>query len=189
MSACKPVTTPLAEGMKLSLDPNQVPVDKGRYQRLVGRLMYLAHTRPDLSHALSVVIHYMHDPGEQHMQAIMRILCYLKRSLGNGLLFRKNAHFGIERYTDAAWAGSIDDRRSTFGYFTFVGGNLLMWRSKKQNVVTWSSAEVEYRSMVLGICELLWLKFLLQDLGVRHSQPMKLFCDNKAARDIAHNPV
>ena len=63
MSACKPVATPLVEGTKLSLYPNQVPVDKGRYQRLVGRLMYLAHTRHDLAHALSVVSQYMHDPG------------------------------------------------------------------------------------------------------------------------------
>ena len=67
MSACKPVTTLLAEGMKLSLDPNQVPVDKGRYQRLVGRLMYLAHIGPDLAHALNVVSPYMHNPGKQHM--------------------------------------------------------------------------------------------------------------------------
>ena len=68
--------------MKLSIDLNQVPVDKGRYQKLVGRLMYLAHTRPELAHALSVVSQYMHDPKEQHMNAVMRILSYLKGSPG-----------------------------------------------------------------------------------------------------------
>lgn len=77
----------------------------------------------------------------------------------------------------------------TSGYFTFVGGNLVTWRSKKQAAVARSCAKAEYRSMTLGICEILWLKLLLQDLGVKHSQPMKLFCDNKAAREIAHNPV
>ncbi|KAM1346354.1 hypothetical protein ACFX13_036411 [Malus domestica] len=189
MSACQPVATPLEEGLKLSVDPNQVPIDKGRYQRLVGRLMYLAHTRPDLAYALSVVSQYMHDPGEQHMNAVTRILRYLKGSPGKGILFKRNNHFSVEGYTDADWAGSIDDRRSTSDYFTFVGGNLVTWRSKKQNVVAHSSAEAEYKGMALGICEILWLKLLLSDLGIQHDQPMKLFCDNKAARDIAHNPV
>ena len=72
--ACQLVATPLEEGLKLNIDPNQVPVDKGTYQRLVGHLMYLAHTRPDLAYALSVVSQYMHDPREQHMNAMMRIL-------------------------------------------------------------------------------------------------------------------
>ncbi|XP_050160303.1 secreted RxLR effector protein 161-like [Malus sylvestris] len=145
MSACQPVATPLEEGLKLSVDPNQVPVDKGRYQRLVGRLMYLAHTRPDLAYALSVVSQYMHDPGKHRMNAVIRILRYLKGSPGKGILFKKNNHLRVEGYIDADWAGSVDDRRSTSGYFTFVGGNLVTWRSKKQNVVARSSAEAEYR--------------------------------------------
>ncbi|CAN6677420.1 unnamed protein product [Malus baccata var. baccata] len=189
MSACQPVATPLQEGLKLSVNLNQVPVDKGRYQRLVGRLMYLAHTRPDLVYALSIVSQYMHDPGEQHMNVVMRILRYLKGSPSKRIFFKKNNHFSVKGYTDADWAGSIDDRRSTSGYFTFVGGNLVTWRSKKQNVVARSSAEAEYRGMALGICEILWLKLLLSDLGLQHDHPMKLFCDNKAARDIAHNLV
>ncbi|KAM1012004.1 hypothetical protein ACFX2C_047285 [Malus domestica] len=101
MSACQPVATPLEEGLKLSVDPNQVPVDKRRYQRLVGRLMYLAHTRPDLAYALSVVSQYMHDPREQHMNAVMRILRYLKGSPGKGILFKRNNHLRVEGYTDA----------------------------------------------------------------------------------------
>ena len=120
MLACKLVATLLAEEMKLSLDHNHVPVNKGRYQRLVGRLMYLAHTRPDFAYALSVVSQYMHDSGEQHMSTVMKILCYLKGSPGKGILFRKNEHFKIEGYTDADWVGLVADRCSTSGYFTFV---------------------------------------------------------------------
>ncbi|RVW75762.1 Retrovirus-related Pol polyprotein from transposon RE1 [Vitis vinifera] len=146
----------------MCVEPNQVSTDKGRYQRLVGRLMYLAHTRPDLAYALSVVSQYMHNPGEQHMKEV---------------------------YTDADWAGAVDDRRSTSGYFTFVGGNLVTWKSKKQNVVARSSAEAEFRGMALGLCEALWLRLLLQDIGYLSRQPIRLFCDNKAAYDIAHNPV
>ena len=100
------------------------------------------------------------------MNAVIRILRYLKSAPGKGILFSKNTNNpNIKVYTDADWAGAVDDRRSTSGYFTFVGGNLVTWRSKKQNVVARSSAEAEYRGMALGMCEALWLKFLLQDLG------------------------
>ncbi|RVW46696.1 Retrovirus-related Pol polyprotein from transposon RE1 [Vitis vinifera] len=190
MSGCQPVNTPIEEGLKLCVEPNQVSTNKGRYQRLVGRLMYLAHTRPDLAYALSVVSHYMHNPGEQHMNAVMHILRYLKNAPGKGILFTKNVdHQSIEVYTDADWAGAVDDRRSTSGYFTFVRGNLVTWKSKKQNVVAHSSAEAEFRDMTLGLCEALWVRLLLQDLSYLSRQPIRLFCDNKAACDITHNPV
>nr|CAN68502.1 hypothetical protein VITISV_015736 [Vitis vinifera] len=190
MSGCQPVNTPIGEGLKLCVELNQVSTDKGRYQRLVGRLMYLTHTRPDIAYALSVVSQYMHNPREQHMNAVMRILRYLKNASGKGILFTKNVdHQSIEVYTDADWASAVDDRRSTSGYFTFVGGNLVTWKSKKQNVVARSSAEAEFRGMALGLCEALWLRLLLQDLGYLSRQPIQLLCDNKAACDIAHNLV
>ena len=190
MSACQPIDTPMEEGLKLCVESNQIPVDKGRYQRLVGRLMYLAHTRPDLAYALTVVSQFMHNPGEQHMNSVMRILRYLKSAPGKGLMFTKKEDWqNVSVYTDADWAGAIDDRRSTSGYFTFVGGNLVTWRSKKQNVVARSSAEAEFRGMAFGLCEALWLRLLLQDLGYPPKHPIQLFCDNKAACDIAHNPV
>ena len=92
-------------------------------------------------------------------------------------------------YTDADWVGYKGDRRSTSGYFTFLGGNLVTWRSKKQNVVARSSGEAELRGMILGICEGLWLKFLLQDLGYSPNKPIQLYCDNKASCDMAHNSI
>ncbi|RVW26151.1 Retrovirus-related Pol polyprotein from transposon RE1 [Vitis vinifera] len=121
IEGCQPVNTPIEEGLKLCVEPNQVSTDKERYQRLMGRLMYLAHTRPDLAYALSVVSQYMHNPGEQHMNAVMCILMYLKNAPGKGILFAKNVdHHSIEVYTDADWASAVDDRRSTSGYFTFA---------------------------------------------------------------------
>ena len=123
------------------------------------------------------------------MDAVIRILRYLKSSPGKGLMFSKNNHLDIEGYTDVDWAGNISDRKSTSGYFTFIGENLVTWRSKKQKVVALSSAEAEFRGMVKGICELLWLKRLLTEIGFAPSSEMDLFCDNKAAIDIAHNPV
>ena len=96
----------------------------------------------------------------------MQYLRYLKSAPGKGILFTKNVDCqSVDAYSDADWAGAIDDRRSTSGYFTFVGGNLITWRSKKQNVVARSSAEAEFRGMTLGICEALWLRLVLMDLG------------------------
>ena len=104
-------------------------------------------------------------------------------------MFRKNNHLSIDGYTNADWAGSITDRKSTSGYFTFVGGNLVTWRSKKQKVVAFSSAEAEFRGMAKGLCKLLWLRRLLEEIGYSSSSAMNLFCDNKAAIEIAQNPV
>ena len=131
----------------------------------------------------------MHFPCEVHMEAILKILRYLKSSFGKGLLFSKNHHLQVETYTDTDWAGSVSDRRFTSRYCTFVGGNLVTWRNKKQSVVARSSAEAEFKAMAQGICELIWVKTLLKELRVAQTNTMKLYCDNKAAINIAHNPV
>ncbi|KAL6333929.1 hypothetical protein AAG906_039343 [Vitis piasezkii] len=136
-----------------------------------------------------MVSQFMHAPGPEHFEAVYRILRYLKGTPGRGLLFKSREHLQIETYTDANWAGSIVDRRSTFGYCSFVGGNLVTWRSKKQNVVTRSSAEAEFRVVAHGICEIMWIRRLLEELKMIGSSPMKLYCENKAAISIAHNPV
>lgn len=95
----------------------------------------------------------------------------------------------METYTDADYAGYVSDRRSTSGYCTFLCGNLVAWKSKKQSVVARSSAEAEFRAMALGICELLWMKQILEDLKIQCEGPMKLFCNNKSTISVAHNPV
>ncbi|GAV87964.1 hypothetical protein CFOL_v3_31388, partial [Cephalotus follicularis] len=139
--------------------------------------------------AVSIVSQYMHDPHSSHLEAAYRILRYLKSSPGRGILFLQDSHLTVEAYTDTDWAGCPDDRRSTSGYCTFVGGNLVTWRSKKQMVVARSSAEAEFRRVAHGICELLWLQGLLAYLNFPVQSPMKLFCDSKSAISIAHNPV
>ncbi|PRQ17544.1 putative RNA-directed DNA polymerase [Rosa chinensis] len=190
MLDCKPIDTPIEQNHCLAEYPDQVSTDRARYQRLVGRLIYLAHTRPDVAYAVSVVSQFMHNPSESHMDAVVRILRYLKSAPGRGVMFSKhNNILEVCGFTDADWAGNITDRRSTSGYFTFVGGNLVTWKSKKQKVVARSSAEAEYRGMAHGVCELLWLRNLLHDLGFKLRSTMQLYCDNRAAIDISQNPV
>jgi hypothetical protein len=131
----------------------------------------------------------MHAPSREHFEAAYRMPKYLKGTLGKGLMFRKHNHFQVEVYTDTDWVGSVMDSRSTFGYCTFVGRNLVTWSSKKQSAVARSSAEVEFRSFTHGICEALWIKKLLEDLKLLVSLPIKIYCDNKAAISIAQNPI
>jgi len=130
MLGCRTASTPIEQNHKLCAQSGD-PVDKEKYQRLVGRLIYLCHTRPDITYAVSVVSRYMHDPRSGHMDAAYRILRYLKSNPGKGLWFKRNDHLNIEGYCDADWASFLDDRRSTSGYCTFVGGNLVSWTSKK----------------------------------------------------------
>ena len=186
---CKPVSTPIDPNHKLGEAKEEPVVDKRMYQRLVGRLIYLAHSRPDIAYSVSVISQFMHDPRESHLQAVYRVLHYLKGNPGKGILFKKNDNLTLEAYTDADYAGSVVDRISTTGYCIFLGGNLVTWRSKKQNVVARSSAESEFRAIAQGLCELLWLKIILDDLRVKWEYPMKLYSDNKSAINIAHNPI
>ncbi|RVW46787.1 Retrovirus-related Pol polyprotein from transposon RE1 [Vitis vinifera] len=154
---CKPVSTPMDPNHKLGEAKEEPMVDKRMYQRLVGRLIYLAHTRPDIAYSVSLISQFMHDPREPHLQPAYR-------EFPTGL-------------------------RSTTGYCTFLGGNLVTWRSKKQNVVARLSAESEFRAIAQGLYELLWLKIILNDLRIKWDGPMKLYCDNKSAINIAHNPI
>lgn len=189
MLGCRPVETPMDPNIKIGMKKDCPQVDKGRYQRLVGKLIYLSHTRPDIGFVVSVMSQFMNNPTEEHMEAVYRVLRYLKGTPGKGLLFKKNSSRNIKVYSDADWAGSQSDRRSTSGYCTFVWGNLVTWRSKKQPVVARSSAEAEYRALVNGICEGMWLKRLLSELKLEDGHPVDLICDNQAAISIAKNPV
>ncbi|KAK2967357.1 hypothetical protein RJ640_026371 [Escallonia rubra] len=188
MLTCKPVETPMEINHELGTSSSQSLVDVGRYQRLVEKLIYLTNTRPEIAYVVSMVSQFMHAPSEKHMNAVYRILRYLKGAPRKGLLYSKNEASTIEGYTDADWAGDQLNMKSTSGYLIFVEGNLVTWRSKKHKVVTRSSAEAEFQSMAYGLCELLWIKGVLKDLGIECSRPISLFCDNKSAIEIAQNP-
>ncbi|XP_073116145.1 uncharacterized protein [Elaeis guineensis] len=127
MLGYRPIATPIEQNHRLVADTG-VPIDRERYQRLVGRLIYLSHTRPDIAFAVSVVSQFMYDLRSVHMDAVTRILRYLKSCPGRGLLYSNHGNLRVECYTDADWAGSFDDRRSISGYCIFVGGCCLLYR-------------------------------------------------------------
>ena len=191
MLGCKPVENPMDPNTKLMKDEEAGPIYPNieRYRRLVGKLNYLTITRPSIAFPVSVVSQFMSCPRISHMDAVVHILKYLKGTLGIGLVYEKRRHLDIEAFSDADWAGSPFDRRSTTGFCVFVGGNMVSWKSKKQHTVACSSAESEYRAMAQTTRELVWLKQLLKELGEEIKKPMQLYCDNKAAMYIASNPV
>ncbi|RVX23211.1 Retrovirus-related Pol polyprotein from transposon RE1 [Vitis vinifera] len=189
MLDCKPVDTPMDPNVKLVPGQGEPLGDPGRYRRLVGKLNYLTITHPDISFPVSVVSQFLQSPCDSHWDAVIRILQYIKSTPGQGVLYENRGHTQVVGYTDADWAGSPTDRRSTSGYCVFIGGNLISWKSKKQDVVARSSAEAEYRAMALATCELIWLRHLLQKLRFGKDEQMKLICDNQAALHIASNPV
>ena len=142
---------------------------------LVGKLINLSHTKPDISYAIRVVSRFMHLPQVPHMDVVMRILKYLMGTSSRGVFFRKNGHFNLMGYIDADWAGDRDIRKFTLGYFTLVGGNLVTKRSKNQKVVALLSLEEEFRGIAKGITEILWLMKLLFELKFPTKEACKLF--------------
>ncbi|RVW28261.1 Retrovirus-related Pol polyprotein from transposon RE1 [Vitis vinifera] len=162
MLECKPVDTPMDPNVKLVPGQGEPLRDHGRYRRLVGKLNYLTITRPDISFP-------------EHQAKV----CCMKTRVIPKLLVTK-MQTGV---------GSPSNRRSTSGYCVIIGGKLISWKSKKQDVVVRSSAEAEYRAIALATCELIWLRQLFQELRFGKDEQIKLVCDNQTALHIASNPV
>ena len=150
---CHITETPIEVNHKLALSENDPKIEAGSYQDLIGKLLYLSHTRPDICYAVNVLIQFMHSPRNSHFQAVNRVLRYLKGTLGLVITFKRTSKIDLILYTDSDFAGSRLDYRSTTGYYTVLGGNLVTWRSKKQSVVAKSSTEAEFRAMSKGIDE------------------------------------
>ena len=131
----------------------------------------------------------MASPRSPHYAVVLRILRYLKGTIFDVLHFSSHSSLTLQAYSDADWAGDPTDHRSTTGYCFLLGDYLISWRSKKQTVVVHSRTEAEYRALLATIAELIWLRLLLQDLGVDCSTATKLHCDNRSAIQIAHNDV
>ncbi|KAL0702312.1 hypothetical protein Bca4012_058434 [Brassica carinata] len=184
--------TPLEEGYKVLHEGeiDDTPFgDFKLYRRMVGKLIYLTITRPDICFAVNQVSQYMQAPKVHHWNMVERIMRYLREAPGQGVWMGCNTSTEIVGYCDADWAGDRVDRRSTTGYCTFIGGNLVTWKSKKQKVVSCSSAEAEYRAMRKLTSELIWIRNLLKDLGIETATPITMHCDNQAAIHIASNSV
>ncbi|TQD70684.1 hypothetical protein C1H46_043779 [Malus baccata] len=188
MEGAKPCSTHLST---TKLDHSSPLLENpSEYRSLVGALQYLTWTRPDLSFAVNLVCQFMHSPRISHLQAVKRILRYLKGSLDLGLWFSKSSQApSIQAFSDADWAKCYLDRRSTCGYCVFFGNSLISWSAKKQPIVAHSSTEAEYRSLANTVAEITWICKLLADISYSLPHSPKIWCDNLSAISLAKNPV
>ncbi|KAG7578814.1 GAG-pre-integrase domain [Arabidopsis thaliana x Arabidopsis arenosa] len=189
MLACQPCRVPMDPTITLTKETGTLLDNGTSYRELVGRLLYLTITRPDITFAVHKLSQFLSCPTDIHMQAAHRVLRYLKGNPGQGLFYAADSEICLNAFADADWGTCQDTRRSVSGYCVYLGKSLISWKSKKQQTVSRSSTEAEYRSMANATCELLWLSQLLRDLKVQVRTPAKLFCDNKSAIHIATNPV
>ncbi|XP_019172660.1 PREDICTED: uncharacterized protein LOC109168060 [Ipomoea nil] len=181
LESCKTPRTPISTSTKVSKDDTGASVDNTVYRSLIGILLYLTASQPDIMFSVGMCARYQSDPKESHLIAAKRILKYIKGTIQYGLWYSKDNELSLSAYCDADWAGNIDDKKRTSGECFFVGKNLVSWLSKKHNSISLSTAEAEY--IVAGGCctQLVWMKQMLLDYGLTQ-RTMTLYCDNRLGR-------
>jgi hypothetical protein len=194
MEDCNPVPIPHAPGVHLSkeLCPSNEEERKFMqskpYAELVGSLNWAATmSRPDIAQVVSKLCRFISDPGPKHWSAAKHVLKYLKGSKSYGLFYKSEGQEELSGYHDSDWAGDKDTRRSTTGFGFFLAGSLISWRSKLQTSVSLSSTEAEYMACCFATREAVWLRRLLQDLGIQISGPTVMFQDSTGCKSLSEN--
>ena len=188
MDEAKPMGTPMSPSTKLDKDENGKDVDQTKYRGMIGSLLYLTASRPDIMFSVCMCSRYQADPKESHLIAVKRIFRYLIGTSTMGLFYQTNNNFNLVGYSDADYAGCKIDRKSTSGTCQFLGYSLVSWSSKKQNSVALSTAEAEYVAIGNCCCQLLWMKQQLEDYGLKFTK-MPIYCDNTSAINLSKNPI
>jgi hypothetical protein len=188
MKDAKPIKTPMGTNGHLDLDTGGKSVDQKVYQSMIGSLLYLCASRPDIMLFVCMCARFQADPKEVHLRAMKRIMRYLVYTPKFGLWYPKGSTFDLIGYSDADWAGCKIDRKSTSGIFRFLGRSLVSWASKKQNSVALSTAEAEYIAADHCCAQFLWMRQTLRDYGYKLSK-VPLLCDNESAIRMADSPV
>jgi hypothetical protein len=188
LTSARAVRTPMPTTEKLTRDEDGKAVDQTLYRSMIGSLLYLTASRPDLCLSVGICARYQANPKESHLTAVKRIIRYVTGTTEYGIWFSKGKDSQVIGYSDSDWAGNADDRKSTTGGCFFIGSNLVSWYSKKQNSISLSTAEAEY--IAAGSCctQLLWMRQMLRDYGFGEVS-LTVLCDNKSAIDILRNPV
>ena len=163
MSDCQPCCIPADIDAKLSADGEPIS-DPTFYRNITDALKYATLTRPDISYSVQQACLYMHDPRAPHLAHVRCILRYLKGTLDHGLLINSSSPTSFTVYSDADWAGCPDTRRSTSGYCVYLGDNVVSWSSERQDTVSRSSAESEYRVVAHAVAEAVRLRQLVVEL-------------------------
>ncbi|KAK5826230.1 hypothetical protein PVK06_021146 [Gossypium arboreum] len=177
MLKCKATSTTVAIGEKLSSQCDFEKVSESTYGSLVGCLLYLIATRPNIMFAVSLLSRFMHCCNEKHFQDAKRVLRYIKGTKSSGMLFSKVENMKLIGYADSDWARSIDDMNSTSGYLFTLGSAIFYWTSKKQTVVAQSTTKVEYVVTAGAINQAIWLRKIMADLNQHQREATEINCD------------
>ncbi|KAI5348811.1 hypothetical protein L3X38_001698 [Prunus dulcis] len=177
---CKPISIPLVTTKKLSKDDGSGPANEEQYRKIVGSLLYLTATRPDIMYGSSLLARFMRCPTNKHYGTAKRVLKYIQGTLDYGLEYVKGRNAVLIGYCDSDWSGSVDDSKSTSRYAFSFGSGVFAWASVKQNCVALSTAKVEYISSSKATAQAVWLKFVLEDFGEFQVEATPLHCDNTA---------
>mgnify|MGYP005979871687 CR=1 FL=1 len=183
------VETPMELNVKLQPTDGDPLSDPTRYRHLVGSLVYLAVTRPDISYPVHILSQFVSAPTTVHYSHLLRVLRYLRGTITRRLFFPRSSSLQLQCYSDATWASDPSDRRSLSAYCVFLGGSLIAWKTKKQTAVSRSSVEAELRAMALLTAEVTWLRWLLADFGVSITTPTLVLSDSTGAISVARDPV
>jgi hypothetical protein len=189
MEDSKPVGTPMVTGCKLSKDDDSPDVDQSSYRSMIGILLYITTSRPDIMHVVGMVGRYKAAPKQSHLQAVKRIFRYLKEKMTYGLWYPRNQSLQLTAYSNADWANCVDERESTSGGAFFLGNSLVAWLSKKQGPISLSTTEAEYIVAATCCSQVLWMIQTLADLEVKYTAPIPIHCDNTSAISVSKNPV
>ncbi|GKA61961.1 retrovirus-related pol polyprotein from transposon TNT 1-94 [Tanacetum coccineum] len=188
MTSCDSIGTPMAT-KPLDTDLSGAPVDQMKYCSMVGALMYLTSSRPDIIHATCYYARYQARPTEKHLKEVKQIFRYLKNTINMGLKYRNDIGFNLTAFLDLDHTGCLDICKSTSSGIQFLGGDkLVSWSSKKQDCTSMSLTEAEYVSLSACCAQVLWLRTQLIDYGF-HFDKIPMYCDSKSAIAISCNPV
>jgi hypothetical protein len=189
MVDCKPAPTPFLSRVKLEAKCSTPLVDATLYHQLVGSLIYLTHTHPNISFAVGIVSRFMTEPHELHWKASKHIMHYIQGTHRYEIHYAVGTSSDLIGYMDFDWVGDLDDHKSTSGYNFHLGSGPICWQSKKQHAIALSSTEVEYRGVVNATTEAIWLQNILTELGITFQKPSIIYCDNQSAIQISKNLV
>lgn len=188
MSSCNPVINPIVHGNKLKSNEG-TKVDETLFKQMVGSLMYITTTRPDIQFVVNLISRFMSSPTDRHLAAAKRVLCYLQGTLDYGIWYKRRGDDSMSVYTDSDFAGDLDERKSTSGYVFLWNEGAVAWSSRKQDIVALSSTEAEYVAAAGCASQALWVREVLEEFGVHLEGSMTIKCDNTSTIKLSRNPV
>jgi hypothetical protein len=189
MEDSKLVGTPMVTGCKLSKDDDSPDVDQSSYRSMIGNLMYITTSRPDIMHAIGMVGRYQSAPKQSHLLVVKRIFKYLKETMNYGLWYPKNQDFQLSVYLDVDWVNCTGERKNISGGAFFLGDSLVAWLSKKKGSISLSATEAEYIVDATYCTHILWMIQTIEDLEVKYASPIPIHCDNTSAISVSKNPI